>query len=46
MSRKCIVHALQSALAALMSCGPAALAQAYPNKSIRVIVGFAPSGGT
>src|SRR5678815_5985511 len=46
MSRKCIVHALKYALAALMSWGPAALAQAYPDKSIRVIVGFAPSGGT
>ena len=34
-------------LAALILCWPlAALAQSYPNKSIRVIVGFAPSGGT
>ena len=34
-------------LAALILILPlAALAQSYPNKSIRVIVGFAPSGGT
>jgi len=33
-------------LALLLWCPLVALAQAYPNKSIRVIVGFAPSGGT
>jgi tripartite-type tricarboxylate transporter receptor subunit TctC len=30
----------------ILCCPLVALAQAYPNKSIRVIVGFAPSGGT
>ncbi len=34
-------------MAALILCAPlTAPAQPYPNKSIRVIVGFAPSGGT
>src|SRR5258706_3145596 len=33
-------------LALILCCPLAALAQAYPDKSIRVIVGFAPSGGT
>ncbi len=32
--------------ALLMCCPLTALAQVYPEKSIRVIVGFAPSGGT
>ena len=40
-------HSKRLLLAALSLCCPlAALAQAYPTKSIRVIVGFAPSGGT
>jgi tripartite-type tricarboxylate transporter receptor subunit TctC len=32
--------------AMILCCSPATIAQPYPNKSIRVIVGFAPSGGT
>lgn len=40
-------HNKRLLLAALSLCCPlAALAQAYPTKPIRVIVGFAPSGGT
>jgi len=37
---------LRSLLVAALACGaPAALAQAYPAKPIRLVVGFTPSGG-
>jgi tripartite-type tricarboxylate transporter receptor subunit TctC len=37
-------HLLATALAA--ACVPAAMAQSYPNKAIKVIVPFPPGGGT
>ena len=41
--RRCLLASTASALG-LLTSAPSALAQAFPNKSIKIIVGFAPGG--
>lgn len=48
MNRKHFVKALGSLAAALalLAAAPSALAQAYPNKPVKIVIGFGPGSGT